>query len=651
MLSYLQKITRLLVEVFVAVFVFGFIIGAQAEEVIHSFSSNVTLRLDGAVEVVEIIEVEAEGSKIKRGIYRDILSVMKNDDGSDYNSKLEIISVKKNGIDEPYHIKDVANGKRVYFGQSDVFLEHGRYKYEISYVMSRQVRFFADHDELYWNATGNFWDFPILKSVAQITLPSGANISELVAYTGALGSTEQAVKITKTSENSAIFRATRSLNAYEGMSVALKFQKGIIVEPDGVEAAKQFVSDRLGTIIPLLVAFLILFYYLYAWFKVGRDPDKGIIIPLFYPPKNFSPALTHFVWKMGWKKDGWTAFSAALVNLAVKELITIDKKKKGKTKISLTDKHAVELPHGEQVIYEYIASKKVVILDKSNGPKLDATRKEFIKLIGSENRQAYFKNNFIYSVFGLLLSFICLGAMMVGGFLNPTLGFFAMFGGVVIGLFITAFSGLWSGVRLSRFFLIVWLAGIFFNATGSVSIFIGISAAFSVISFIAVISIVIINIVFVIIMRAPTVHGRKIMNEIDGFRLYLEVAEKERMNMASEHLVGEPEMSVKRFETLLPYAIALGVEKPWAQYFESELARNAISDVPNGYNPTWVTGSGFSPSNIGTDMAALATGMSASMMAAQAISSSSSGFSRRSSGGGGGGFSGGGGGGGGGGGW
>ena len=142
-------------------------------------------------------------------------------------------------------------------------------------------------------------------------------------------------------------------------------------------------------------------------------------------------------------------------------------------------------------------------------------------------------------------------------------------------------------------------------------------------------------------MRAPTVEGRKVMDEIDGFRMYLDTAEKERLNF-----VGEPQMTVSRFESILPFAIALGVEKPWTNRFESDLARNAVADYDGtGYHPAVVfTARDFESGSMSRDVAALASGMSAAMIAAQPSSSSSSGS-------GGGGSSGGGGGGGGGGGW
>ena len=71
---------------------------------------------------------------------------------------------------------------------------------------------------------------------------------------------------------------------------------------------------------------------------------------------------------------------------------------------------------------------------------------------------------------------------------------------------------------------------------------------------IAAISIFLMTIVFGILMRAPTIQGRKVMDEIDGFKMYLETAEKNRLNISTE-----PPMSIDRFERILPYAIALGV--------------------------------------------------------------------------------------------
>ncbi len=616
-------------------------LSAGAKESILSFYSDIELLDDGSVNVSEMIKVQAQGIKIKRGIYRDIPTIMKNADGSDFRSKIKILSIKKNGVNESYFTKKIKNGIRIYIGESSVFLGHGIYEYEIRYNMTRQVRFFENHDELFWNVTGNFWDFPIKQSSARITLPQGAIISDIVGYSGEFGSSKQNVTIKKLSNNSALIKTIGELNPYEGMSVAIKFNKNIVREPEGIEQTALYVSDRRNIFIPIIGVALVLIYYFFSWLKVGRDPKKGVIVPLFYPPEGFSPALVHFIWYDGWRKGGWTAFSAALINLAVKGLINI-KKTKNSTRIDVTSSPRQKLPIGEQIIYDFIQSKESLFLNKDNGAKLNSTRDQFTKQIGTENRHLYFKNNKARIIIGYFISLIILIAMVAFGAIDMIYAIISIAIGVILGLVATIYNVLSAKSSFARIFIIVWIIIAFFNSFSA--IFAAMSDNFDYVAIFAIASIVILNIVFTILMRAPTILGRKVKDEIEGFRLYLETAEKQRLNM-DLNMENEPELSAKRFEEILPFAIALGVEKPWANYFENELARNVIKDVKTGYNPSWYSATNFSPSNIGKNMAAIGSGLSASMIATQVSSSSSSGFSSS------GGFSGGGGGGGGGGGW
>ena len=75
------------------------------------------------------------------------------------------------------------------------------------------------------------------------------------------------------------------------------------------------------------------------------------------------------------------------------------------------------------------------------------------------------------------------------------------------------------------------------------------------------------NGIFLYLMKAPTALGRPIMDQLAGFKLYLETAEAYRLNAQA------PEITAERFEALLPYAVALDVEKPWADAFAAALRR------------------------------------------------------------------------------
>jgi uncharacterized membrane protein len=149
------------------------------------------------------------------------------------------------------------------------------------------------------------------------------------------------------------------------------------------------------------------------------------------------------------------------------------------------------------------------------------------------------------------------------------------------------------------------------------------------------------NVLFYHLLKAPTRLGRRVMDEIDGFAEYLSVAEKDRMN-----LLNPPERTPELFERFLPYALALGVEQAWGEQFSDVLAAASVAETRShsSYRPHWYSGSTFNAGNFGNFASSLGSGFSGAISSASTAPGSSSGS-------GGGGSSGGGGGGGGGGGW
>ena len=635
----MRVFARLFFVVFVAL---ALVQPGQAREEIRAFASDVTLRTDGSVLVVETVDVNAEGDQIRRGVYRDIPIVLLGPSGNKIRVGLDVASVTRDGGAELFRVERMGNFQRIWIGDPDQFIGTGSHRYVITYTMDRMARAFADHDELYWNATGNYWDFPIVKSIARVTLPDGAVISELSAYTGVAGSTEQAVTTTRNSDNTATFRTQRELGPGEGMSFAVSFQKGVIALPQGLDALLQEASDLREVWLPVLAVLLLLAYNFGAWWRVGRDPPKGTIIPLFHPPKDFSPALTHYVHKWGFANSGWTAMTAAIFNLGVRGLVTIDNSADALTVKTTGKEPDGKLPVGEEVLFRYFAAQGSVTIDKTSGPGLATKRNEFMAALQQENRKVWFNHNTGFAVLGVVLMILMLVGMVALDVLEPVWLVVAFVGGIfaaVIGSVV--FNALRSG-GWQRYLTAV-IVGIFaFNFVG------GMIETFSSLTVnsaaLAAGSMVLITAIFAVLMRAPTVQGRKVMDEIEGFKLYLDTAEKNRLNITSE-----PPMTIERFERILPYAIALGVEKPWSEHFEGELARNAVADARSDYSPGFYYGPsrGFSPGSLSNAIAGASSGMAAAMVAAQPVQASSSGSSSS----GGGGFSGGGGGGGGGGGW
>lgn len=145
------------------------------------------------------------------------------------------------------------------------------------------------------------------------------------------------------------------------------------------------------------------------------------------------------------------------------------------------------------------------------------------------------------------------------------------------------------------------------------------------------------NVVFSRLLRAPTKEGRRLLDEIEGFRLFLSVTEKDRLAFHNP-----PEKTPELFERFLPYALALDVEHEWAEQFAEVFAR--LRAQRETYAPSWYAGRSFSDFKPSQFTSSLSGAFAGAIASSATPPGSSSGF-------GGGGSSGGGGGGGGGGGW
>jgi len=141
------------------------------------------------------------------------------------------------------------------------------------------------------------------------------------------------------------------------------------------------------------------------------------------------------------------------------------------------------------------------------------------------------------------------------------------------------------------------------------------------------------NVAFGRLLKAPTTAGRATMDHVEGFRMYLDVAEGDELK-----LIDAPPLTVRLYERYLPAALALEVEQRWAERFATMFATQAAAHTPG-----WYSGDAWDTRRV----AGFTTGFGSSFNSAISSSSTAPG----SSSGGGGGSSGGGGGGGGGGGW
>ncbi len=165
-----------------------------AQERILSYDSEVQVRGDGDLEVTERIAVRAEGSNIRRGIYRDFPTRYKDRYGNRVVVDFQMIDVQRDGKPEPWFTENKSNGVRINTGNDDFLPTPAEFTYTLRYRTSRQLGFFADHDELYWNAIGTGWDFPIERGSVEVRLPAAVPVDEIKVegYTGPQGEQGQA---------------------------------------------------------------------------------------------------------------------------------------------------------------------------------------------------------------------------------------------------------------------------------------------------------------------------------------------------------------------------------------------------------------------------------------------------------------------------
>ena len=623
----------------------------SAAEFIRSYHSDIDIAADGELTVAETITVNAEGRDIRRGIFRDFPLTMEDDEGRRVRVAFEVVSVTRDGEPEDWHTESISGGIRIYTGSEDVFLRSGEHTYVITYRTDRQIRYFGDHDELYWNVTGNGWMFRIDQASARVTLPEGARVTETVAYTGPLGAADTDADM-RASNNVAVFSTREPLSPNEGLTVVVGIPKGVITPPSAAEQRSWWLRDNINAILGFGGLALVALYYARNWTRVGRDPAGGVVVPRWHPPEGLSPALVNYVDNKGFSGGGWAALSASAIDLAVKGYVTLEDLKNSIT-IRRTDKPVrTSLPAGQASLLKDIGDPgEELVIDKANGSKVQAVGASFRRAIEKEHRGKYYRSNGGYVVGGVVLSLAALALLFVFGHIEPDLVFVFLVP-VVLAAFFGSFAvSLGKGLRrgsslVSRIVSVIVLGFVGLVAISAVSGVLVVTLAELSGSdhwplLVSVGGIVLVNVIFFFLMGAPTPLGRKLMDGIEGLRTYLTLAEKDRMNMA-----GAPEMSPRHFETLLPYAVALGVEKPWSRAFETWLATAAAGAAAAGYAPSWYGGSdvGSFGGRIGGFSSSMASTIASTIPAPKA-SSSSSGFSS------GGGFSGGGGGGGGGGGW
>ena len=598
-----KKITLLAIAVFVFVGSAAFLPISQRAHavdtsnfVISNFEADYYLAKDASgaaqLKTVEKITADFPAYDQNHGIIR---AIPKKYLSNKLHAKLLSVT-DATGMPLSYTTATENDNLTVKIGNANTYV-HGKQTYVITYSQDNVIRFFDDHDELYWNINGTQGPEPVTKLTARVHLMTklaDSLKSDKLCYVGSYGQKGTDCKVSMTQANDqaiVTMETTKPLAANQTATIVLGFNKGTFEplrmgfwEKNGEKIL--LIGALSGTFGAPLITFIILFN---KWRKFGRDPrGKGTIIPEYQAPKDLSVLASSVVYSESLSTN---AFSAQIVDLAIKGYIRIEEQQE-KHLLGKSNKYMLCLlkPADDQLSDDLKLMLDGIFTGKKVGDKIameDLSRKFYKKvteitdmLMQSMTDRGYFVKN------PQKVRTTC----VVAGIILLIIGIFTAIFIVGVGLIISA----------------------------------------------------VLCFIFSAIMPARTKQGLTAKEYLEGLKLYIGTAEKARFEYLQSVKGAERvpikennnAQKVKLFEQLLPYAMLFKMEKSWAKQFE-----NVYAQPPDWYNGNWST---FSAVYLASSLGSFNSASTSSF--ASPTSSSSSGF-------GGGGFAGGGGGGGGVGGW
>ena len=615
---------------------------ANSYEHILNFHSDIEISKDAQVTITEKIKVYAGGINIKRGIFRT-LPLWRNINNKKVRIRYDIISVRRDGAKEDYHTESSGDDYSIYFGNKKKQLSPGFYEYELKYTTNNQIGFFKGYDEFYWNVNGALWDYKADSVTAKIILPEGAEITQNSCYTGEYGSTSSNCTEEKLSSNSIQFSA-KDLKDHEGLTIAVGFKKGIFTPPP-----PPGFLEKYGILGLLFLAALGLMGYFYtSWQKYGIDPEKPIVYPQFNAPQNLSPA------SLGYLENEYYSdhmITSAIVSLGVKGFIKViedDQRILGifggkEYTLEKTKEPDQTLPVEEINLMNkfFPGDSKTLSFDGKYSSKIENAVNDFKANLQFQHDPFLKKgNNSGKLIFPVLLIIILYAIGLFTSYkmtyINSYVGI-GVFLGVAIFVLTIAFSAFYERYKAAKFIfalisiglILLLIAGFSSDSEALDNLGFYASYGFLIFGFIGIV-------LFQYLIKQPSPEKLETQSLIEGFKMYLGTAEEKTLQFHNP-----PAMTPAVFETMLPYAMVLGVDKIWGEKFQNMLKRSAIGGN-EAYQSNWFIGASLMNMNF-------AHSLNSSL--SQSIASSSTQPSSSGSGSGGGGFSGGGGGGGGGGGW
>ena len=496
----------------------------------------------------------------KHGIVRRIplYNNIIRQDGTRERNRVLISNVH---VNEEFSSSRENNNYVLKIGSADKTI-NGKHSYTISYDYDIGLDKNNKYDELYFNIIGTNWDTDISNVTFKITMPKEFDASKLGFSYGEYGESNTDNISYDVDGNVITGSFEGTLLAGEGLNVRM-------VLPEGYFIRKSVSSSLLECwyyIIPILG---VLFSYL-IWKKYGKD-DQVVDIVSFYPPENMNSLDVAFA-----KKGSVNSNDAVslLVYLASKGYIKIVEDKKSKSRFTIQKVKEYDGNNKEEELFFRGLFKKVwdsISSDELNESFYLTINSILTKKNSTANRKEIFNNKssnkrYILFLFMLITSSLSTIIPALGYKLSDVIFSIIICNLIgIVALIIVAIiydnnctkKGLNSALGFAFFFVLA-LAVANFTIIGFEYIYYD---TVYLIGFILCMVCTYLIYFFYLIVTKRTEYGNKVLGEVNGFKKFLETAEKDKL----ESLVHD---DPSYFYNILPYAYVLGVSDAWIKQFE-----------------------------------------------------------------------------------
>lgn len=557
------------------------------------FRADVAVRADGRLEVREEIAVRDAAQFYKRGFQRDLpilpegrwdpkdVSERKRKNGI----RVEILEATEDGAPVRYEQGSGFTYSQVRIGERNVPLDSGEHRFLLHYLVDSALSLGATTDTLYWNALGVRQDSPTAEAILAVHFPAAVSMDQVQAEPRVAGrsvssrdGSETTVERMDDAPNTIAYRAT-NLGPQQSLSLSLTWPSGAIHKP----WTDVLHSERLVLGAPALL-FL---FYLAAWLRIGPEPKPGVVVPRYEPPDGFSPAAVRFL--TTGTTDG-RSFAAVIAQLALRGCLRVE---------SDNGKYTLSRLMSDRATESSLAPEEVVTLGAlfQGGPSIElspgldqrnqAQNGQYVFHIHQELNQKlggkYLTRHsgiIALGVLGTFVSALLLAAIAQGP--NPSgavlFTMWILFCGLVLGMMVElSFATAWrTAFRSGRGWLTLLPGTVAIAVFGGAIVLLltklssGVSLSFA----LMVTALLVVNLGWAPQLKRRTKLGRELLDQIAGFRQFLEKVEQDRMNRLT------PSSSTPEdLDRYIPYAIALEVKEAWGDHLaQAFLASTVVAE-------------------------------------------------------------------------